>query len=338
MNFRFLIIFFLTILLTFFGLHQAIAAPGAEFRVEIISVFACSDGVDNDGDSLIDFPNDPGCASITDTDEFNAPPGGGGGGQVGGPGPRETSVTNVIISGQAYPNQPVTLLKDAQIVSTTIADESGQFSVDVKDLSSGTFVFSLYSVDIESTRSTLVTFPADINKDAVTNINGAFIPPTIRLDKKTVEKGKALSIAGQTAPNAIVELIILKPDGSEISFPANSNSQGVYTYQFDTSVLALGEHFVRARTTYQGRTSTNSITMSFEVGLEDALNTSEEGCAYYADLNGDCRVNLIDFSIAAFWYQQPISGDFRSKESERLNGDRQINLTDFSIMAFYWTG
>src|SRR3989338_704439 len=39
---------------------------------------ACMDGNDNDGDGLIDFPNDPGCSSLTDTDETNE--GGGGGG------------------------------------------------------------------------------------------------------------------------------------------------------------------------------------------------------------------------------------------------------------------
>lgn len=35
--------------------------------------FKCSDGVDNDGDSLIDYPDDPGCSSISDNDEYNAP-------------------------------------------------------------------------------------------------------------------------------------------------------------------------------------------------------------------------------------------------------------------------
>ncbi len=37
------------------------------------SVYACSDGVDNDGDGLTDFPGDPGCDSIADDDEFNTP-------------------------------------------------------------------------------------------------------------------------------------------------------------------------------------------------------------------------------------------------------------------------
>lgn len=35
--------------------------------------FACSDGVDNDGDGLTDFPSDPGCDSASDNDEFNEP-------------------------------------------------------------------------------------------------------------------------------------------------------------------------------------------------------------------------------------------------------------------------
>jgi peptidoglycan hydrolase-like protein with peptidoglycan-binding domain len=35
---------------------------------------ACNDGIDNDGDSITDYPFDPGCSSATDNDEYNAPP------------------------------------------------------------------------------------------------------------------------------------------------------------------------------------------------------------------------------------------------------------------------
>jgi len=34
----------------------------------------CSDGIDNDGDGLVDYPADPGCSSATDDDEANAAP------------------------------------------------------------------------------------------------------------------------------------------------------------------------------------------------------------------------------------------------------------------------
>jgi hypothetical protein len=33
----------------------------------------CSDGLDNDGDGLTDYPSDPGCASSTDDDEYSTP-------------------------------------------------------------------------------------------------------------------------------------------------------------------------------------------------------------------------------------------------------------------------
>jgi hypothetical protein len=39
----------------------------------------CSDGMDNDGDGKVDFPNDPGCSSLDDTDETDACPGVGPG-------------------------------------------------------------------------------------------------------------------------------------------------------------------------------------------------------------------------------------------------------------------
>lgn len=35
--------------------------------------YQCSDSIDNDGDGLIDFPNDIGCSSVTDNDESDAP-------------------------------------------------------------------------------------------------------------------------------------------------------------------------------------------------------------------------------------------------------------------------
>ena len=37
-----------------------------------ILTFDCSDGIDNDGDGLTDFPSDPGCANASDTSEQDA--------------------------------------------------------------------------------------------------------------------------------------------------------------------------------------------------------------------------------------------------------------------------
>jgi hypothetical protein len=56
-------LFVLVLFATLIPAHAALAAPKA-----------CNDGLDNDGDSLIDYPADPGCVSKGDNDEFNQPP------------------------------------------------------------------------------------------------------------------------------------------------------------------------------------------------------------------------------------------------------------------------
>lgn len=38
------------------------------------AVAQCVDGIDNDSDGKIDYPNDPGCLSVTDNDEIDGPP------------------------------------------------------------------------------------------------------------------------------------------------------------------------------------------------------------------------------------------------------------------------
>jgi hypothetical protein len=52
------------------------------------------------------------------------------------------------------------------------------------------------------------------------------------------------------------------------------------------------------------------------------------------DINTDSRIDLIDFSIMAFWWNTAISPDAPFD----LNRDGQLTLADFSILAFYWTG
>jgi hypothetical protein len=39
-----------------------------------VAVSQCSDGIDNDGDGLIDYPADPDCSSLVDDDESTPPP------------------------------------------------------------------------------------------------------------------------------------------------------------------------------------------------------------------------------------------------------------------------
>lgn len=47
--------------------------PETPEEPEIPEYHQCEDDLDNDGDGLIDYPNDPGCDSLEDDDEYNAP-------------------------------------------------------------------------------------------------------------------------------------------------------------------------------------------------------------------------------------------------------------------------
>jgi hypothetical protein len=55
------------------------------------------------------------------------------------------------------------------------------------------------------------------------------------------------------------------------------------------------------------------------------------------DLDGNGKVDLVDFSIAAYWYGNPLSGPMIETEKRALNGDGVIDLADFSIIAYNWS-
>lgn len=100
---------------------------------------------------------------------------------------------------------------------------------------------------------------------------------------------------------------------------------------------AVGSYKIGIETKNASDALIDSADAMLAVVMSVAMATSEGVCGI-ADLDCDGDVDLTDFSIAAYWYQQTLSTDFAVKEVERLNGDGQVNLVDFSIMAYYYTG
>jgi hypothetical protein len=254
--------------------------------------------------------------------------GGGGGGGVYAPLPAETKV---VFSGRAYPNSVVTLLKDAQIAATTIAGADANFSITLSGLSGGNYIFSVYSEDNKGNRSSLLTFPVSVTSGITTQISGIFIAPTIAVDKSEVKKGDNIAIFGQSAPQS--EITIQVSSDKEFFVKTLSDKNGVYLYNFGTEVLDYGSHLTKSKAAKDGEISSFSKAVSFLVGTKNVFAVLPQKCPAKADLNGDCRVNLVDFSIAAYWYKRS-----SPPKNVDLNGDGKIDLVDFSIMAFYWTG
>lgn len=284
----------------------------------------CNDGICNGNETCSNCPADCGqCSS------------GGGGGGGGGSVPPVTSVASVVFSGRAYPKSTVTLLKDAQVAATTIADSDAKFKINLTGLSGGNYIFSIYSEDNKGIRSSLLTFPISVTSGATTNVSSIFIAPTIDVDKSEVRRGDNVAIFGQSVPNSKVTIEV--DSDKPIFSQTNSDNNGVYLYNLDTSPLTMEKHYTKSKAAKNGEISSFSKAVGFLVGTRNISKSAKSKCGR-ADLNCDGQVNLIDFSIAGYWYRRPISKEFAAIESERLNGDGEINLVDFSIMAYYWTG
>lgn len=262
-------------------------------------------------------------ATTTTTGTTSTSGGGGGGGY--------TSPTSITFSGRAYPLSKVIVLKDGQDVVETIAGGDAKFTVTLANLSAGTYTFSILSEDSQGRRSTLFTIPILITSGVSTTISGIFLSPTIEIDKQEVKKGETLTIFGQTTPNAEVTIEIHSDEPVYTVIPADSD--GVYLNYFNTAPLAYGDHDTKSKAllTASNEVTSYSKILTFKVG--DTTIYNEEGCPQKADLNDDCRVNLIDFSILAYWYKKP-----NPPQKDDLNSDGKVNIVDFSIMAYYWTG
>lgn len=272
--------------------------------------------------------------------------GGGGGGGVGGGGPGGGGApgasippqTGVHVSGRAYPLSTVKILKDGQVHATTIAGPDAIFDLSITSLTAGNYNFSVLGVDNQDRISQAFNFAVMLTAGTTTSISGIFIAPTIAVNKKIVKQGDNIAIFGQSAPKGLITIAI---NSAQTYFRrTQADKEGVYLYNFDTVPLEIGEHETKSKAQLKKEISDFGKAVSFRVAGEGEIpppTPTKTACAT-GDLNCDGKVNLIDFSIAAFWYQKPLSAEFKFIELERLNGDSKVDLVDFSIMAYHWTG
>jgi len=249
-----------------------------------------------------------------------SPPTGAGGGAAPPP-----AVTKVVLQGKAYPLSSITVLQDGKIVTTTIADAQANFKIEITNITAGIWTFGIWAEDKEGRKSITFSFTTSVTSGMTTTISGIFLPPTIETDKTLVQKGEILNILGQTAPQSEVSIIVNSPE--EIIKKTKAEADGTWFYGFDTTPLEEGSHGTRANaTSLEGLSSTFSQTLTFKVGKE------MPGVIIKTDINGDKKVNLVDFSILLYNWGIP------KNPAVDLNNDGKVNLRDFSIMLYYWTG
>lgn len=246
------------------------------------------------------------------------PPSGGGGGWV------PPAETKVIIRGKAYPLSPVTVLQDGKVATTTIADSQANFKIEITNITAGIWTFGIWAEDKKGRKSTTFNFTTSVTSGTTTTISGIFLSPTIEIEKTILQRGETLNILGQTAPESEVSIFVGSP---EIIKKTKAEKDGTWFYGFDTTPLEEGSHTTRVKAfSPEGLLSTFSHTLAFSVGKKVEI------CPRKADINGDKKVNLVDFSILLYNWGIP------KNSAADLNCDGKVNFTDFSIMMYWWTG
>lgn len=273
---------------------------------------SCGDGSCNGSETCSSCSKDCGsCPSI----------GGGGGGAWVPP----VVETKVVLQGKAYPSSSITILKDGQVSALTQADSGANFKVELTTLTAGTYTFGVWGEDLKGRKSIVFSFTTSVSSGTITTVSGIFLPPTIELEETTLRRGEMLNIMGQTAPASEITVSIHSPE--EIIKKTQADEVGFWDYPLDTIELDEGTHTSRAKATSpEGLLSSYSQSLSFNVG-----KPLVEGVCPNADLNGNGRVNLVDFSILLYWW-----GKSNACADQNQNG--VVDLADFSVMMYWWTG
>ena len=261
------------------------------------------------------------------------PPSSGGGGGGGGGGYSPALANEVIFRGIAYPGSDVSLIKDGQLISRVSASPNATFELNLAGISAGTYTFGVYAEDVFGLRSITETFTAVVTNGAITLVSGIFLPPTISADKLEVKQGDILTIIGRSVPEARVSINI--NSDNEIVKKTSADSTGNWVYKFDTSEVEKGDHVAQARASKDGDFTDYSGSVSFKVGSSNVL-TPKVLPSVEGDANADGKVNLVDFSLMAYWYKRPLTPT--ASKVVDLNHDGKVDIVDFSILAYYWTG
>jgi hypothetical protein len=254
----------------------------------------------------------------------------GGGGAVGNTTPPFAFSPNfgeVYFSGVAYPGSSVTLERDGQFLSKTVAGNDAKFQFNISNVTPGTFIYGIWSQDSRGVTSVTNSFSVAVTPGVGTVISGIYLPPTIDTDKSVVKQGDPITILGLSAPNS--QISILVHSSQELVKTTSSDKNGLWMYVLDTIDLEYGSHDASARWKDTSGTSPLSAAAAFTVGNANVLKRAQTTLP--ADINGDGKVNAIDFSILAYWYKRP-----NSPANVDLDHDGKVDTRDFSILAYYW--
>ena len=254
---------------------------------------------------------------------------------VPAPQPPEEPITAVQFTGFGYPNSELTLERNGTFLATISTDSNAFFDLLI-EMDPGTYTFSIYGEDADGRMGPVFNISVTLTSGATSTITGIFLGPTIEADKTSVQIGDTIIFSGITIPNSNLNLFITSEAVDSHAIISDSNGFWSKSLIAGEDLLTLGNHEARARTTSDGGDiSEYSNSLIFIVTEADEPPPTDP-CEYSspADLNCDGYVNLIDFNILMYYWEQNQPANIRAD----INRDGIVNIIDFSIMMFYWTG
>lgn len=225
--------------------------------------------------------------------------------------------------GFTSPGAFVTILLNGGVAGTTTGDGGGNFHKLISGLvPNQNYSISIYAQDAQLRQTQTVSFIAFTLPNTTVIYSNLVLPTTISLGRSVINQGGLLPIDGFAHPLSQITVYV----AGAYSDVVQANSSGYWAYNFDSHAnpLSTGSHQSYGKEVVHG---------GFQSIFTQALSFIVNSCNI-ADLNCDGFVNLTDFSILMYYWNQTNPVNFRVD----INSDGIVNLTDFSIMLFHWTG
>lgn len=236
-----------------------------------------------------------------------------------------TNNSSIEFFGYTSPGAFVTIMLGGSVAGTTSGDGGGNFHHQVTGLEQDTnYSVAIFGQDTQLRQTQTVSFIVGTLPNTNHVISNIVIPTTIDIDRTTINEGDILNVYGLARPSSQISVWV--GNGGQYSTSLTANGAGIWTYPFDSgaNTLTTGNHVTYAReVVVGGYTSIFTNSLTFEANQ-----------CISSDINCDTYVNLTDFSIMLFYWNQTNPANSRAD----INADTKVDLTDFSIMLFNWTG
>lgn len=233
----------------------------------------------------------------------------------------------VQFSGLAAASASVMVSRNGTLVATQTATSGGNFSITLSDEPVGQIAYLISATDLAGAALAPVTFALNLALGTNTIVSGVFLGPSIAVDRTSVKLGQFVTVSGSTVPNSAVTVSVNSVQA--YSYTVTADGQGQWSKLVNTQEVGVGTHTASARSVYGGsQVSAESATVSFAVNPLEQCDGKKS-----ADLNCDGRVNLTDFSILLYFWQQTTPSNSRAD----INANGRVDVVDFSIMLYQWT-